>query len=422
MLSAASIVRAAEPSVHATGSFTAAYNDNILAVPDQPPANVPEVGPPARDLLLQVAPGVALHYLSPRAQLAISYAHPFLFYVRHPGADNSADILQAQGKFGLSRFDELTVGLEAARYTTNSSTLGAADETDIVAQPGSDSTLISLALKEEYTREISESWSLLQSGDAGWSIPVDGGTSLFAASGSLGPQVGVQDHSFGLFANATYSRPLTDEPLDETGYQAREQVLVGGRGRWQWAFVPPEWALALNAGALASLEGAGTRVEPVGGAALRFQDRGYGVSLQYDRGFVPNLITGQTYFSDSAVLRGELPLSREEQVRVSTSSGIAFSRAIDRPREVDTGRVRTFIADAAIGWYPELYPHIEARYQYTRQWGAPPDQVVLPNFERNVISLSVSYMWPPLVTTLPKGHKRVPEENEDDPLAPIDGP
>jgi len=396
----------------------AGYSDNILAAPDYLIPGEPDAGLPVQDVLLQYAPGAALHYLSPRIRVAASYMRPYTFYVEHPGADNSSDVFKSEANFGLSPYDELEVGLDIARYTTNMSTLKAPNDTAIVVQPGGTSSLMTLVSKQQLTHEISDLWSWLENGDAGVSIPLSGGSSLFAGSVTTGPQLALEDHAFALLPTLAYTRPLDDDPL-AAGYRASEMVLVGGRGRWHWVFAPPEWSLAASGGALAALDGADTHVEPIGGGAFRFLDRGLGVSVHYDHGYVPNLITGQTYFSDTVSVRGEIPIVREAHILLRTSSGVAFSQAFDVGREIDTGTVKTFIGDAAVGWYPELYPQIEIRYQHTRQWDAPRDQLILPNFRRNVIGLMISYMWPPLAATLPKGHSRKPEDTTRESMTPI---
>jgi hypothetical protein len=410
---------AAEPTIHPSGALAVSYDDNILAAPQYPPEGELDVGRPVQDVLIQYAPGVALNYITPRTTFGVFYSHPVIFYVKHPGADTSADIALADGKFVLSPEDVINAGFELARYSTNTTSLRSAEDTPIMAQRGGDSTLIAMAMKQDYSHGFDEYWSFIEGGDAGLSIPLDGGSSLFACSVTAGPQLAFRDHAFALLPTFTYSRPVTDEPIEDTGFAASEMVLVGGRGRWHWVFSAPEWSLSLNGGALAALEGTDTEVEPLAGAAVRYLDRGLGLSLIYDHGFVPNLITGQTYFSDTVALAGELPIVRERDILLRTSSGVAFSRAIDITRDVDTGTVNTLIGDFALGWYPELYPQIEVRYQHTRQWDAPPDQLILPNYTRNVVSLQVSYMFPPLVATFPKGHSRKPEDYKDESMKPI---
>jgi hypothetical protein len=345
------------------------------------------------------------------------YAHPFIFFVDHPAADTSADVFHAEGELAASPFDEVALTFDLARFTSNLSTLGAARETRIAAQRGTDSTVVTVGFAEEWMHQLSPSWAWTQSGSAGVAIPVGGGSSLFTSSATTGPRLALEDHAFSLAPNVTYSTPLAqsgDQDLLLSGHQ----VLVGGLLGWQWAFAPPDWALALRGGVTAALAGASTEVQPVGGAALRFQRDGYGMTLSYDRAYSANILTGQTLFSDSVALRGEIPIVPDADIRASTGSGFALSRAIDVPRAVDAQNVKTVIADAAVGWYPSLYPHLEARYQYTRQWDAPADQIVLPNFERNVFSVSVRYMWPPVALTLPKGHRQDPLE-EGDALEPI---
>lgn len=402
--------RAAEPTWHTTAEVTTSYSDNILAAPDVPPPVDPPIGPPTADLMMQFAPGVAVFYEDARTRLLATYAHPFIFFARHPAADTSADVLHGEAELLPTELDVVELKLDVGRYTTNVSTLQASSETAISAARGSSSTMFALGLSEEWRHELGRGWSWMQTASAGLGIPLAGGTSLFTGSVTTGPRLFLTDHAFALLPSFTYAAPLTDEPAESVGFQTGSQVIVGGRGQWHWVFSEPEWSLTASAGALAALEGGETEVEPVGGAGLRFQKEGYGVSLSYDRGYMPNVLTGQTFFSDRVGIRGDLPIVPKHDIRASTGSGFALNRMVDVPRELDIDRIKTIIVDAAVGWYPSLYPHIELRYQHTEQWDAPTDQIVAPNFTRNVFSVSVRYMWPPIELTLPKGHHQKPEE------------
>lgn len=401
-----STVRAAEPTFHATAEVTAEYNDNLLAAPDEPPADQPVdgplVAPRIADAIIRHTAGLAMLYDTPRVRAALTYSHPITFYLRHPGADSSADTAAAEGRFELSDLDTLTGRLTFNRFNTSLSTLQAADETPIEALRSGGSTVFTLGLAQGYVRNLSDTWSVVQTGTGGLSLPASGGGGLVSSMLAAGPELKVEDHAFALLPSMTYTQQLgAEDPqiLDR-------QVIVGGQGRWSWRFAPPAWSFTASAGAVAALQGGDTHVEPVGDAAARYVGREVQGALLYERGYTPNVLTGRTYVADRVTLRGSAPIVEEQHVGTRAGVGFAHSRLADLVADTASQSVSTWVADVAIGWYPDLYPHIELRYQYTNQLGAPGDQVLLPSFERNLIGLQVSYMFPPLASLYPRGEER----------------
>jgi hypothetical protein len=416
-----SAVTHADTSVHATASFTAEYNDNILGAPDTPP---PGVAGPVRAFSLQPAPGAALYHDAPRARFAITYAHPFIFYLGHPEADTSADVGTILGIFELSPTEELTAALNVNRFTTSVSTLKAANQSGAVAQPVGDSTLFNVALEQTYSREFSYEWQLLQTFGAGVTHPLSSDLpqpTTLHVHGGLGPEYRLQNHAFALLPAISYTRPFYDAPSDEVddaGFLADDQYIFSALGRWRWDWTL-SWSSEASAGLVLPFNGAGdVAVAPIWGAAIRFDQEGYGAALEYTRTMAPDLITGQTFYSDLIRLSGAMPIIASENIGIQAGTGFAWSRIVSDQQAIDSDVVNTWGLDAAIGWFPELYPQVALRYQRIQQFNAPDDQLVLPNFTRNIVGITISYSYPPRNFVVPTAPPKRVDGGDRDPLAP----
>lgn len=405
----------ADTSLHATGSLTFAYNDNLYG----------ETSNPTRVFLLQPAPGIMLFHEAPRALLVLSYTNPFVFYLNEPIPWTQANMGLGTGLFALSPVDELTLSIGVNRFQTSQTLLMGADQTAINPQSAGTSNLLNFTLTEGFTHEFSPSWRLLQTLGAAYTYPIDTPTqpSLFTSNATLGPEVTLGHHALGLFAVGMYTRPFvigTTDEEDEAGYLTQDQALVGANGRWRWDWTP-DWSSELSAGlgALFNFEG-DARLAPIGLAAIRFDRDGYAASLSYAHSTTPSFITGQTYESDTIRLEGGVPIWAPANLAFMTSTGFSFNRVLDPTLSV-SDNVNTFIADAGVGWFPDEYPQIALRYQHVEQFGANDDDGILPNFSRNVVSLTVSYTFPPRDTNVPTGPPRRVDGSDRDPLVPGTG-
>ncbi len=391
-------------TLHAIGAFGVVYSDNVLGAPDVPPPNIPSVGPPVTDVALQFAPGAALLHDGPRARWGISYTHPMLLYMRHPLAHSSGDVATFGGMFALSPLDEIDVRLSVSRFTSNVASLNVpAGEAEVGVVRSAATTMVNVGALHAYTRALAERWSLLVAGGGSVAVPLDGGGSMFAGTWSAGPRFALPRHLFGLSANLLYVRPLVGDPL-HNGFFSDQSLVVGGEGRWAWDWTE-RWSSQLTAGAVAPVVGTDRPTpRPIGSAAIRYDDEwGYGASLAWTRGFVPNVVTGQTYYSDTIALRGGLPIYRPVGLIASATAGFAWSRVIDLSRDIDTDVVKTGVANVALGLYPAGLPRLIVAYQYTKQFDAPEGQILLPNFHRNLVSFTLEYMFPPRTLVIARG-------------------
>ncbi len=393
----------ADPTFHVAGTFGVAYSDNVLGAPDVPPPGF-AIGPPVADVGIHFAPGAALMHDGLRARWALSYAHPMLLYVRHPLAHSSGDVAGFMGMFALSPYDDLDARVTLARFSASIAGLNVpVGEREIGVVRTGDTTMVTLAAQHLYTHAFSDAWSAAASGTAAVSTAIDGSGSMFAGTWNAGPRVTWERHLLGVAATMTYARPLVGDPL-HAGYFAEQALVLGGEVRWAWDWTE-RWSSQLSGGAVAPVVGSDVaKVRPVGSASIRYDNPwGYSIAAGWARGYVPSIVTGQTYFTDSLSLRGTLALWREGHVLATTASGFAWSRVIDFARGVDTEVVKTGLVNVALGWYPEALPHVVLSYSFTKQFDAPDAQILLPNFHRNIVGVSLEYLWPPRLLPMSVG-------------------
>jgi len=402
-------------SVHATGTVTTGYDTNINGVGEDDPIS----GGPLRAFTIQPAPGLAFFVDTPRVRLGLTAVNTFLFYVGDPGASDfnttGQDVAGALA-YSLSPTEEIVITANWNRFTTNSVTLQGASETNIRATTGGgDSTLNTFAATESFTKEFTQFLRLVQSGSASFSFDENAAVTqqppFLTVRGSLGPEAVLGDHALAVLPDAQWLQPTeTSDDAAAQGFAQRQQLILTLPGRWRWDFAL-EWTSELSAG-LTTTFTAGEQLTfaPVGTAGVFFTRDSYNAGLSYQRSVTPDVITGQTFTLDAWSAQGSIPIWEPYNLGFQTSTGFALNSVVsetgDPAQDIDTGLVKTWLVDAAVGWRPPQYPSIEVRYQHFQQFGAPAGQQILPNFDRDVVTLVLSYSYPAQNVALPTGQPR----------------
>lgn len=402
-------------SIHATGTVTTGYDTNINAVGDDDP----DTGGPLRAFTIQPAPGIAFFVDTPRVRFGITAVNTFLFYIGDPGASDfnttGQDVTAAMA-YALSPTEELNLGANWNRFTTNTVTLQGATDTAIQATTGGgDSTLNTFAATEAFSKEFTQFLRLVQSASASFSFDENAAETqqppFLTLQGSLGPEAILGSHALALLPDVQWLKPLqTDDAAAAEGFAQQEQVIGTLAGRWRWDF-ELEWTSELSAGLTTTFTaGEGLGFAPVGTAGVFFTRDAYNAGLTYERSVTPDIVTGQTFTIDAWALQGALPIWEPYNLGFQTSTGFALNSVVsetgDPAQDIDTGLVKTWLVDAAVGWRPPQYPSVEVRYQHFQQFGAPSGQNILPNYDRDVVTLVLSYSYPPQALALPSGQPR----------------
>ncbi len=418
--------QAQETSVHATGTVIGAWTDNMMGVPEPDPDSPdPQVGP-ISTVFIQLIPGVALFHDTARARLLVTYAHPFTIYPEYFESSTDGDVGTVQGIFSLSPRDELILGLGVTRTTANLAALSyAAGQGTAGLEPLGASTLLGIDLSQGYTRELSLRWALHQTAGAGTVIPIDTPEAepyrYYARTGG-DVEYTIGRNAFAVLADVTYviHTALEDE-ADQVVQPIERQILWSGGGRWRHD-LSETWSTELGAGCTFATDLDGNfGVFPTWGGAVRFLDEGYEAELSYTRAVAPNLMVGQVFYSDTVRLSGAVPISAEEHIIATSSVGFSYNQVIDNDVEVSESAL-AFVGDVGVGWFPDELPSIQARYQHYNQFEADEGVTNLYNFQRNLVMLTVSYMWPPRdIPDVPTGPPRRVDGTDRDPTAPGGG-
>jgi hypothetical protein len=409
--------------IHGTASLSTGYDSNPMSVPDEDHFSrqvaIAQQNPlPEKQgaFVLQPVPGFVVDFLSPRTRWELIYNHPFFFYIGNDQANADADIAAFNLFYDLDPRTQVTLGAFFNRLNTGITTAEAASNSVIAARPGGDRTALSFGANQSIRHEMSEFWHWNESASLGMFVPLASSQPIaLIASASTGPELRYGDHGFGLVPSASYLHPVVeDEEMALTlPYFADQQLIATGAARWRWDFAL-SFGFEASAGvSVLSDLGDQFQLEPVGSAAVNYAEEGYAATLEYRRAFTPNIITGQTYLSDTASLTGRFPIVREHDIAAHTSIGGAFTRVVDRRIEFGESTAITMIGDVAVGWFPSEYPNISLRYQHIEQIASRYEGYrALPTFDRDIFLVTVSYTFPARTIEVPIAPSRRVDDSD----------
>ena len=380
------------PRVSATGQVALTADDNISSSPPDVPA-VAAFG-------IEVTPGIALTHEGARERILLRYSHPVLLYLAHVSQSSDADAASAIALFHLTPFDELLLDLELRRQSSTLLSLGSSEQTTAEARLTGGQTLLPLSLSQALRHDFSPAWSLEQSTSAAVTIPVGSDSAQqLVATGELmlAPELALGSHAFALQPSLRYTHGEPAAAADAAPFATvrTDQLVPSAALRWRWDWTR-SWSSEARAGvAIPILLPSDVAAAPVAAAAIRWDEPGYALSLQYARDYRPDSLTARTYYSDSLLLAGTVPLWRAQNLHLAASTGFAWNRLAALEPTSFVERADTGVTDLSVGWRPRaLVPSLSVRYQHLQQLASPAGQVTLLDFSRNVVSLVLGYQYP----------------------------
>lgn len=408
-------------SIHGTGEVTFGYSDNLLAEPSDPQPGQP--GPRA-SRFARVAPGLALVHETRRVQHVLTFVHAANLALDIEGEQSSSDTVRWESFLTLSARDELTLAAFAERSSTRIAALSQpAGQGTSSPQTFTDDELLTFGASERYARDLSSRWRFNQSASLDATTPYrtegEQPTRLYPRVGS-GLALMVERNAFalqaegGAFWHSSYGEGDDREP-------SATEVLVELRGEWTHDLTPV-WSTFASFGAAGSTlaHDPSTLVAAlVWRGAVRFDDDGYAAELGVERSVVPNLLLAQVLLSDQVSASGELPLVRPWQVYVQSTLAYAHHRTLNVERGGYANEFDTGIADVATEWRPDGLPWVALRYQHQRQLGDETGEIPVLPFQRNTVSITAGYMFPPReLPRVPVVPPRRVDGGDRDPSAP----
>jgi hypothetical protein len=388
-------------SIHGTADVTVSYDDNILSAPDDPVAGQAE---PISDISITLTPGALFVHRMQRGALILRYSRAFAFFIQNNDVSSTADVGAVLFNYALSDQDTLGLGLSIQRSSTNLVSLQAASSASAGAQPATPVQLLSPSLTQNYRHDFDERWSLGQDADTSWTFPLEDSATVgdqASAGFSAGPNYQIGDHTFGIEGGIRYNFLDRPSEADDT-VDVLHQIIPSALGTWSWQFAE-RWQQQASAGVGVPINlSGGFGVAPLATLTTLYQDDLFGASLTLAQVITPNPLNRQIFLTDSATLNALLPILRDEGLLLEGATGIAYNRQIDADQTTSDTSVNTWTADAAIRYLPPTLPFsASVRYQHIRQFGATSGGT-LSNLTRNVVSLTIGTILPPLDNQQPQ--------------------
>ncbi|MEQ9321272.1 MAG: hypothetical protein RIF41_19065 [Polyangiaceae bacterium] len=372
-------------SFHGTGEVVVSYDDNIRN----------EATDPLRDVSLTIAPGVLLLHRMERGALSVRYQRPFVFFLINSQISSSADIGSLDFAYALTDVDDFGITVGATRAATNLIGLG---PTAGVAggQPPAPVQLVTPSLAQRYGHAFDERWSLGQSSTFAFTTPIGENTAfstLASATVGMGPRLQLERHAFGLEGSFTYNYVSAIPGLE--GSVDFHQLMPAATGDWSWQFAE-RWQQQVAVGAAVPITPDGNlTVAPLATLTTLYTQREFGAALTFSQAVTPNLQTQQIFLTDTATLSAFMPLVPNERLIVDGATSISHNRLFARDLTTDSARATSWSFDLGLSWSPlDLPLALTARYQHFRQFLS--NEPMLQEFERNVVSLGIGTILPPI--------------------------
>lgn len=402
----------AQTSIHAFGSTSVGYNNNIFNAPDEPRAGLP---PKVGDVFIAVTPGLLFVHEGPRLRLHASYQRPVTFYVDNPANDFSTDNATIIGESALSENDTLNVVLAGTRTTTRATPVGQPQDTQLTTITAKPLSYLNLNLTEQWWHTFAERWSGSQTASFGLLIPID---SEQKVRGDMGAALGASyrwgpsalEFETGVVAAVV---PGNEEATDPLLREDRAPIIVRATVGYRHD-LSRTWSLSTRVGGVVARDPdlERTYVGPMWGAGLAVSLEDYRATLSYDRVVAPALLTGLTTLSDVVALNGSIPLSREHFIAVMSSVGFSAGQQVAVDDSL-TSPFNTFLADVGVGWLDPQYPNVLVRYAHFRQFGVDDNIVTISNFSTHQVLGTVLFTIPSLQRIPTIGRPRVRNDDAD---------
>jgi len=378
-----STAHAQATSLHGTAQATVAGDDNIRSS-----------STPLADVSLTISPGLLLLHRLERGALTVSYQRSFVFFFVHSQISSSADTGLVDFGYSLSPVDEIGFAIGINRAATNLISLAAPSASAAGAQPAQPVQLLTPSFSQRYGHSFSRRWSLGQTSSFTYSTPLGENTSyskLATATAGVGPQVALEDHSFGLQGRFSYNY-LSAIPGQE-GSQSFHQLVPATTANWTWYFAE-RWQQQVSGGVAVPLTTAGDlTVAPLGTLTTLYTQEQFGASLVLNQGVSPSLRTQQIFLSDNATLAAYLPILAEEKLFVEGAGSLAYNRIFAQNNSTGGAHATSWSLDFGLTWAPPSLPlSFTARYQHFQQLLS--NNPLLQEYSRNVVSLGVGMVLP----------------------------
>ena len=382
---------AAEPriSVHAAGTASGGFTDNVLSSPDDP---APDQAPPESDLFTELSPSALVVIDTPRTLSEISYGVRLLLFARLDEGNSINHQGDWRGLFLTSPLSRLAARARVrAGQTSALATDGGAADSLVGALPFGEESYVAAELEEIYSRQLDRDWTIEQT--AVGELRSSGDSGGLELGAGAGVRRAYRQTEVGA---ATGARFIDLERAGES-----QQAALGDLRASFARDLGRRWNLRGEMGGrvLASVDDSfDPTFGPVGLLAATYAAELAELGATAEHTLEPSLFVGRNTIADRLVLRGRLPLWRDSAERplAGLTGSVGYQRL--EALALAGGEVEAdadmFLGDLGAFWRASRDLSLSLRYQYRRQRGDAELADTLPSFERSTVILSLAAIYP----------------------------
>ena len=383
--------------VTASGGWT----DNVLGTPNAPdPLN--NVAGKQADSYSELRPGLVFTVDTSRSIYRFGYGFSASLYFSHSEANSYSNRVDWSGYFVTGKRSDLVLGLTGEQGRLNTfNTLAVAAPGAL--PPGGISYLQATAM-ESFAYELSPRWRVLQTLDGNLYHPRESDQGLpspdiVSIDNRLALERSFARNAFAVEARVNYIYTSQVVNPDSTITPMQEELINSLIGRWRRQLGNfYESQLDLGAFYVAPIGDIGGNpiVEPAVAAALRYTREEREAELSYAHDAAVNVYAGQVFLTDTATLRGAMPLGNPRTSRwvANGLAGFQYGRQVNKIAGETELTVKVLTADAAVVYRALDDLGVSLHYQFYNQIGERADPVtmnaVAPTYIRNAILLEVA--------------------------------
>jgi hypothetical protein len=394
----------ANVSLQGGGTASAAWTDNILNAPNEQTTN----GPPREsDFFFQLAPKIILSAATPKLLQRLSYTFTTDLFVRHSEANSYSNLLDWTANLTPTPRSLMLLSLTSieGKVSTFMFDHPSADVGVGVQPQNSNTNFFNQRALEHLDHTLSGFWRLSQSLRLNFFVPLERGRlpDTYEVYGDLGFERLFKLDALALVARVDFVEYIQPrDPMTNVAAPNQSQVLTGLMARWR-----RDWSRAWSTEAALGLVGVigasddpnqrtGSVWRPSALAALRWTRDIGSAELRYTHDAAPNVLTGNTFDSDSVTLQGGVAVVPAKMFFGATV-GYSHSRLLALNSSAASQTANVVVTDVTVGWQPLPFLGVYARYSLIDQFGNPPMgdvPALLPNIKRNTVMLGVNLLYP----------------------------
>ena len=356
----------ADQSLHATGTVTTGFTNNILGLPNSDRTLVQS------DAFASIAPGALFSYESQKFRVTARYTIAARLFLRQSGANSFSNFLNIRGSTDLSPKSDIELAVSGSAGRINAFDAAPADA-EIGLEPNGDIAYARTNASGVYTRQLSWEWRFRQLVEGSAFTPTDETTSINTNWNFGSSMVFERTYKRHQVTGSFEGRYVHNERIDEdSGLRIDPdlQVILGPRIRWLWD-ISGRLSSALSLGVVRVFAPDDIEtglLQPQATAQVNYLKERSTISLRFGHGVTTNSLVGQTSTTDRVELRGYYPTTEIlEDSGLTGTIGYQHAQFIDVQSESLAASSDQGAIDIAATWRQYEGLSWALRYQFSKR-------------------------------------------------------